>query len=151
MPHIKLREQPRYEFTYRFTIQAVHINYRGHLGHDSIVLILNEARANMFRALGISELDLGDRKTGVITGDTVINYKSEGFIYQTLSVESRVGEIGPDGFTVFQRIKRDGHLVALAEAGLVGFDYKIRATVPIPETFNQALAKYRKAKEQDDG
>ena len=105
----------------------------------------------MFRALGISELDLGDGKTGVITGDTVINYKSEGFIYQTLSVESQIGEVSPEAITVFQRMKRDGHLVALAEAGLVGFDSKIRATVPIPETFNQTLAKYRKAKEQDDG
>ena len=151
MPHIKLHEQPYYEFTYQFTIQAVHINYRGHLGHDSVVQILNEARANMFRALGISELDLGDGKTGVITRDTVVNYKSQGFVYQTLSVESQVGEIGPDAFTVSQRIKRDGHLVALAETGLVGFDYKTRTTVPIPETFNQALAKYRKAKEQNDG
>jgi len=151
MPHIKLREQSGYEFTYRFTIQAVHINYRGHLGHDSIVQILKEARANMFRALGISELDLGDGKTGVITGNAVVNYKSQGYIYQTLQVESQVGEIGPDVFTVFQRIKRDGHLVALAEAGLVGFDYKTRTTAPIPETFNQALAQYRKAKEQNDG
>ena len=145
MPHIKLREQPHYEFTYRATIQVSHINYRGHLGHDSIVLILDEARANMFHALGISELNLGDGKTGAITGDMVVNYKSEGFAYQSLVVESQVGEISPDAFTVFQRIERDGHLVALAEAGFIGFDYKTHATGPIPETFNKALAQYREA------
>jgi acyl-CoA thioester hydrolase len=151
MPHITLREQPHYEFTYQITIQAGHINYRGHVGHDSIVRILDEARANMFHALGISELNLGDGKTGVITGDMVVNYKSEGFIYQTLVVESQVGEISPDAFTVFQRIKQDGRLVALTEAGLIGFDYKTHATVPIPETFNEALRQYRQAKEQNDG
>jgi acyl-CoA thioester hydrolase len=151
MPHIKLREQPHYEFTHRITVQVGHINYRGHLGHDSIVRILAEARANMFHALGISELNLGDGKTGVITGDMVVNYKSEGFIYQILVVESQVGEISPDAFTVFQRIRRDGHLVALAEASLIGFDYKTETAVPTPETFSKALAHYRKAKEQDDG
>ena len=143
MPPIKLREQPLYEFTYEIMIQVGHINHRGHLGHDSILRILHEARANMWHALGLDELNLGDGKTGVITGDTVVTFKSEGFMFETLSVESQIDEISPDGFRVFQRITRAGQLVALAEVGLLGFDYKTRASAPIPETFNKALGRYR--------
>jgi acyl-CoA thioester hydrolase len=145
MPPVKLRERPHYEFTYEITIQVGHINHRGHLGHDSIVRILHEARANMWRALGLDELNLGDGKAGVITGDTVVTFKSEGFMFETLSVESQIDEISPDGFRVFQRITRAGQLVALAEVGLLGFDYKTRANAPIPETFNRALGRYRQA------
>ena len=143
MPHIKLHEQPRYEFTYQITIQVGHINYRGHLGHDSIVRILDEARANMFHTLGLGEIDLGDGKTGVITGDTVVTFKNEGFMYETLRIESHIGKISPGGFRVFHRITRDGQLVALAEVGLLGFDYTTRVIAPIPETFNKALGQYR--------
>jgi acyl-CoA thioester hydrolase len=143
MPRIKLQEQPYYEFTYQITIQVGHINYSGHLGHDSIVRILHEARANMLHTLGLDELDLGDGKTGVITTETVVTFKSEAFMFETLLVESHIGEIGPDDFRVFHRITRAGKLVALAEVGLVGFDYSTRTIVPIPETVSRALAQYR--------
>jgi acyl-CoA thioesterase FadM len=142
MPHIKLHEQPHYEFTYQITIQVGHINYRGHLGHDSIVRILDEARANMLHTLGLGELDLGDGKTGVIAGDTVVTFKSEGFMFETLRVESHIGAISPNGFRVFHRITRAGQVAALTEVGLIGFDYTTRAIVPIPETFNKALGQY---------
>jgi acyl-CoA thioester hydrolase len=143
MPRIKLQEQPYYEFTYQITIQVGHINYSGHLGHDSIMRILHEARANMLHTLGLDELDLGDGKTGVIAGDTVVTFKSEGFMFETLCVESHIGEISTDDFRVFHRITRTGQLVALAEVGLIGFDYSTRTIGPIPETFNRALAQYR--------
>jgi acyl-CoA thioester hydrolase len=145
MPLTKLRQQPHYEFTYQITIQVGHINHRGHLGHDSILRILHEARANMHHTLGLDELNLGDEKTGVIAGDTAVTFKSEGFMFETLSVESQIDEISPNGFRVLQRITRAGQLVALAEVGLLGFNYKTRASAPIPETFNKALRRHRQA------
>lgn len=141
MAHIKLHERARYEFTYEMTIQLGHLNYRRHLGHDSIVRILHEARANLFHALGLDELDLGDGKTAVVTADMVVNYKSEGFMFDTLRVETHIDEIGPDGFRMFHRMTRDGQVVALAEVDLSGFDYTTRALVPIPGTFKEALER----------
>jgi acyl-CoA thioesterase FadM len=132
-----------------------HINYSGHLGHDSIIQILHEARANMLHTLGLDELNLGDGKTGVIAGDTVVTFKNEGFMFEILRVESHIGEVSPADFRVFHRITRTGQLVALSEVGLVGFDYSTRTIVPIPETFNRALVQYRQGlqtkKEHDDG
>ena len=141
MAHIKLHERTDYEFTYEMTIQLGHLNYRRHLGHDSIVRILHEARANLFHTLGLDELDLGDGKTAVVTADMVVNYKSEGFMFDTLRIESHVDEMSPDGFRVFHRMTRDGQVVALAEVGLVGFDYATRAHVPIPATLKEALGR----------
>jgi acyl-CoA thioesterase FadM len=52
-------------------------------------------------------------------------------MFDTLRVESHIGEIRPDGFRVFHRITRAGQLVALAEVGLIGLDYSTRSIVPI--------------------
>ncbi len=143
MAHIKLHERTGYEFTYEMTIQLGDLNYRRHLAHDSIVRILHEARANLFHALGFDEVDLGDGKTAVVTGDMVVNYRSEGFMFDTLRVESHIDEIGPDGFRVYHRMTRDGEVVALAEVGLVGFDFATRTHVPIPATFREALEQQK--------
>jgi len=99
----------------------------------------------MLHALGLQELDLGDGKTGLITADLAVNFKGEAFLFDTLCVQSRIGEITPDGFRVFHRITRAGELIALAEADLIGFDYGSDVYIPIPETFTRALAQYRQA------
>jgi acyl-CoA thioesterase FadM len=65
-------------------------------------------------------------------------------------VDSHVGEIGRSGFRVFQRITRDATLVALVEAGMVAFDYSVRAIVPIPEAFKTAVLKAQDTRMEDD-
>ena len=142
MARIKLQEQPCYEFTYEIAVQARDLSSRGHLGSDAIVQILHEAVVNMFRALGLSETDLGDGRTGIISGDTVVNFKTEAYLFDNLSVESHIDEIAPDGFRVFHRVSRTGKLIALVETGLIGFDYTTRAIAPIPQEFNRALLQY---------
>jgi len=143
MPRIRLHEQPCYEFTYGISVQARDISSTGHLAHHAIVQITHEARVNMLHVLGLHELDLGDGKTSVITGDVVVTFKGEAFMFDTLCVQSHIGEISPDGFRAFHRIARAGEPIALAEAGLIGYDYGTHTIVPIPETFNRALAQHR--------
>ena len=144
MPRIRLHEQPHYEFTYQTLVQARDITYTDrHLAHYAVVQIAREARVDMLRALGLRELDLGDGKTGVITRDVAVNFKGEAFLFDTLCVESCVEEISQDSLRVFHRITRAGELIALAEAGLIGFDYGSRAIAPIPDAFNRALALWQ--------
>jgi len=73
MPRTKLTELPVYKFRYAITLQPRDINYGGHLGVDSLVSIVGTARAYIFKSVGLSELNLGDNKTGMIMTDCVIN------------------------------------------------------------------------------
>jgi acyl-CoA thioester hydrolase len=143
MVRIKLREQPLYEFTYTFTVQARDLSSRRHLGADAIVQMLHEAVVSLFQTLGLNELDLGDGKTGVITEETVIDFRREAFLFDTLTIETHVDEIDTSGFRVYHRMMRAGEIAALAESGLVGFDYNRSAIVPIPDTFNSALLRHQ--------
>jgi acyl-CoA thioesterase FadM len=142
VPRIRLHEQPRYEFQYELTVQVGHLNYAAHLGHDSIVSIAHEARIHMFRSLGVIETNLGDDRTGIIIGDLAATYAAEGHLFDKLLVESHIGEMGRSNFRVFQRLTRDGALVALVETGTIAFDYQKRSIVPIPESFRKAVKDY---------
>ena len=142
MPRTKLREQPRYEFTYQFCVQSRDLSSRRHLGADAIVQLMHEAVVHLLHALSLHEFDLGDGRTGIIAEDTIINYMREAFLFEPLAIESHVDEVSFSGFRVFHRMIRSGETIALAECGVVGFDLTGRAPVPIPETFKKALLQH---------
>jgi acyl-CoA thioesterase FadM len=143
MPRVKLKEQPTYEFHHTLTVRVTDLNYGGHLGNDALVSLIHEARATVMRSLGCSEFDLGDGKTGLIMLDLVINFLQEGFVFDELRIDSHVGEISQRSFRLFHRIMKADQALALAETGVVAFDYAERKPVPIPEAFLSALQQYQ--------
>jgi len=53
-----------------------------------------------------------------------------------LGVEGSIGEVRSKGFRMFHRITAEqGRLIALAETGIVAFNYQKRKVVRIPESF----------------
>lgn len=143
MPRVKLTERSEYAFSHKVSVRVTDLNYGAHLANNALVGMLGEARAQLFHTLGFSEGDLGDRRTGIIMSDLVVNFIAEGLMFDTLQIDSHVGEVGRKSFRIFHRVTRNGQLVALAESGIVTFDYGERQSAPIPETFLQALAKRR--------
>ncbi len=147
MPRIIIKEQPSYEFQYNTTVHARDLNYANHLGNDSLVGIIQDARIGLFKKLGYTELDLvGDDGTiGIILADLVVNFKAEGFMFDELRIDSHIGEISEKSFRIFHRISKvnEDLLLALAETGVIAFNYKTRNVVAIPESFKKAFGRYK--------
>ena len=141
MPKIKLKKQKSYEFEYKVTLQVRDINYGGHLSNDALVGIIHEARINLLNTLGCSELDLGDKKTGIIMSDLAVNYLGEGFMFDEITVYSHIDEISNASFRIFHNIIKQDKTIAYAETGIIAFDYDVRQIVEIPDTFINALNK----------
>ena len=141
MPRIKLVEQTTYKFRCRLEVQPRDVNYGGHLGNDSLVSLVGTARARMFRIIGLSELDLGDGRTGMVMTDLVVNYRSEGFLFDELLVETHPGELARTGFRLFHRVSRDDKVIALLETGFAAFDYVSRKVAPLPQRFVEAVTE----------
>ncbi len=139
MARVKLEEQPQYEFTYTFAVQARDLSSRRHLGSDAIVALMHEAVVAMLGTLGLSELDLGDGRTGVMQAETAVNFIRESFIFEEITVESRVGSVDADSFRVFHRMRRSGETIALAESVMFAFDFNLRAPSSLPDSFKRAL------------
>jgi len=131
-----------YEFHYGLQVQVGHLNYGGHLGHDSVVRIVHEARVHMFHVLGVAENNLGDNRTGLIMGDLAYLYCGEGHLFDKLLLDSHVGEVKRSAFRMFHRLVRDDTLIALVETGLMAYDYTLRAIAPFPDAFKRSLRQY---------
>ena len=139
MPRVKLQLQRSYEFHYEVTLQVRDINYGGHLGNDALVGLLHEARINLLHNLGLSEMNLGDGQTGIIMADLVVNFLEEGFMLDRLDIDSHIGEMTQRSFRVFHRITKGDKILALAETGLVSFNYAERKIARIPKSFRQVM------------
>ncbi len=136
MPRIKLDPLNRYQHTYETSIEVTDLNYGNHMGNDALVGIIHRARVRFLYFLGAGENNLGDGKTGILLTDLIVNYKGEGLLFDKIIVDSSIGEIRPKGFRMFHRISgEDSRIIALAETGIVAFDYQKRKVAKIPDSF----------------
>jgi acyl-CoA thioester hydrolase len=141
LARIKLAPLDRYQHVYKTTVEVTDLNYGNHLGNDALLGIIHRARVHFLHWLGGSENNLGDGKTGILLADLIVNYKSEGFLFDKLGVESSIGDVGSKGFRIFHRITaQEGRLIALAETGIVAFNYHERKVVRIPDLFVSKLS-----------
>ena len=140
MPRIKLKEKAAYTFSTDIRVRVTDCNYGGHLGNHRLLALLQEARVDFLARFGYSEFDCGG--VSLILGDAVINYKNEAFPGDVLRFEVAAGEFGRKGFRLFYRVSRpsDGKLIALAETGMVCYDYTERAIRALPEAVRRALS-----------
>lgn len=142
MPRAQLTPLPRYPFDCALNVRVTDLNYGGHLAHDRLLSLLHEARVAFLASRGWSEPDCGG--VALILGDAVIVYQGEAFAGDLLKIQVGVAETGRAGFRLAYRVTRAGAPIALAETGLVGFDYAARRVAPLPEAVRDTLEGMRR-------
>lgn len=135
MPRIKIELPQKFIFKTELALRITDINYGGHLGNDSLLSIIHEARVRFLNHLGYSESNL--EGNGIIMIDAAIQYKSEGFYGDSLIIEIDVNSFSGIGCDFVYRItnKSNGKEIALAKTGIVFFNYEKRKTVSVPSEF----------------
>jgi len=139
MARIKIDPPKRYFFKTEIPIRITDINYGGHLGNDSMLSIIHEARVRFLKHLGYSESDV--EGNGIIMIDAAVQYKSEGFYGDELITEVAVNDFTGIGCDFFYRItnKNTSKEIALAKTGIVFFNYEKRKTTPVPAEFKKKI------------
>jgi YbgC/YbaW family acyl-CoA thioester hydrolase len=126
--------------TLNIPVRITDINYGNHLGNDSLVGIIHEARVQWLKDLQFTELNIDG--TGLIMSDLGVEYKNESFYGDMLTVEIYVGEITMVGFDLYYSIKNQNEkLIAKAKTGMVCFDYEHKKVTAIPEKLKEILAQ----------
>ncbi len=140
MPRIKLKSLDIYAFSLELDVRITDLNYGGHLGNDRLLSLVHEARVAFLAEHGLSELDCGG--VSLIMGDAALVFQGEAYAGDVLRFEVAAGEASRSGFRLFYRITRpsDGSRIALAETGMVCFDYQARKICPLPETVRRICA-----------
>lgn len=135
MTRMRLDLPKKFDFATDILVRIENINYGGHLGNDSLLSLIHEARIRFLKAHGFTESDVSG--AGIIMVDTVILYKSESFHGDVLTFEVAVQDIGRAGCDFVFRVtnKETKKDVAHAKTGVVFFDYKTRKVVSTPDAF----------------
>lgn len=129
-------------FTTEITVRVSDLNYGGHVGNDTMLTLMQEARVQFYNALGYKDEISFEGAVGQIITDAAIQYKSESFLGDVLIFRIALGSFNKYGFDMYYIVenKSNGKKVALGKTGIVCFDYEKRKISPVPESL---LAKFK--------
>ncbi|MCB0753045.1 MAG: thioesterase family protein [Ignavibacteriae bacterium] len=135
MSRIKLILPKHTNYSIQIDIRISDINYGGHLGNDSVLSLIHEARIRLLKDKGFSEIDIDG--VGIIMVDSVIVYSSEGFYGDRVQIDVAVDDISSTGCDIFYRLVNleNDKEIAKAKTGIVFFDYKTKRISRTPEVF----------------
>ncbi len=141
MERIKL-EFPESAIVHRqpLSVRITDMNYGRHLGHDTLVSLLHEARIQAFGALGLSEWDMGGFPS--VVADLAVQYQSEARWPDALVVETAIPAPAGKAIVVHHRVRHaeGGRPVATARLNIVLIDPAQGRSVAIPDTVQLAIA-----------
>lgn len=141
MTRITLALPSNFIFNTKLTVRVSDINYGGHVGNDTILALMQDARVIFYRHLGFAGEISFDGTVDQIIADAVVVYKSESFLGDQLSVEIAVTDFNKYGFDMFYLITNltTGKETARGKTGIVCFDYEKRKVAPIPTILLEKL------------
>ena len=136
MARIKIDLPAKFSFSTNIPIRITDINFGGHVGNDTILSIVHEARAKFFQHLGYDELNFWG--VGTIMSDVAIEYKDQIYYGDEILASVAMGEITKVAFDLFYKLEKntiDGKrtTAALAKTWMVCYDYDQKKVAAIPE------------------
>jgi len=135
MPRIKIDLPDQFTFSTVIDIRITDINYGGHVGNDTILSIIHEARTRFLKNFGYTELNLDG--PGLIMSDASIEFKNELFYGESVIASVTVSEFTKAAFEIYYKLEKKKEdatvVVAIAKTGMVCYDYQKRKIAAVPE------------------
>lgn len=143
MARSKIELPESFSFTCRVPIRITDINYGGHVGNDTVLSVIHEARMQFFNSFGYTEMNFAS--TGMIMADVAIEFKSELFYGDVVIAFVTAGEVSKIGFELLYKLEKEAGgkkiLVAKAKTGMICYDYEKKKIVAVPEEGKQKLLR----------
>jgi YbgC/YbaW family acyl-CoA thioester hydrolase len=133
MARIKISLPEQFNFSVTIPIRITDLNYGGHVGNDTILTLLHEARMQFLRHFGYSELEF--ESTSLIMSDAAIEFKSELFYGDIVKVYVTATDFSKAAFDICYELinEKNEKVVAVAKTGMVCFDYSTKKVTFVPE------------------
>lgn len=127
--------EEQYYYSTHLTVRVTDINGANHLGNDSMISMISEARARFLFEFGIRENR--EEGVGIIVTDLATTYRAEAHARDQLLFEVGVMDFNKYGGDITFRITRprDGAMIAMAKSGFVFFNYRTHKVVRMADDF----------------
>ncbi len=142
MERIKINLPKHFNFSTIIKIRITDLNYGGHVGNDSFLSLVHEARQQFLNHFNYSELEI--EEVSLIMADASIEFKRE--LNYSDEVKISVAATGFDkyGFDIFYKIEiindEDFILAGKAKTGMLCYDYKNKKLMNVPEKAKNKLS-----------
>ena len=141
MARVKINIPESILATIEIAVRITDINYGNHVGNDSFIAIIHEARVKWLKIYECTELNIGG--AGLIMSDLEIEFKKESFYGDEIEVQISAGEISKIGFELYYQLfttrSKNRILLVKAKTGMICYDYTIKKVTTIPSKFLEIL------------
>lgn len=135
MGRIRIDTPDSFSFSCTIPVRITDINYGGHVGNDTLLSLVHEARMQFLAQFGFTEMNLAG--TGLIMADAGIEFKKELFYGDQVIASVTAGDFSRIGFDLYYKLEKNTAagkvLVALAKTGMICYDYSKKKMVAVPE------------------
>ena len=140
MSRIKLQLPEQFPFSVNIPIRITDLNYGGHVGNDTILTLIHEARMQYLKSFKYTELEL--EGASLIMSDAGIEFKAELFYGDTITIFVAATNFSKVSFDLYYKVVKDAEntVVALAKTGMVCYDYTYKKVVAVPQILREKLS-----------
>lgn len=133
MFNVKLPSLDNSIFTTMLEVRIYDINYGNHLGHDSLISLLHEARMRFLKSVGFAEINTNG--IGILITNLVVNYLSEAFYGDKLIINIGIGDISKTTMElIYQAIHQETKKeIGRALTSMTFYDYHKAKVAKIPQ------------------
>jgi acyl-CoA thioester hydrolase len=136
MNRIKVILPDTFSFSTILTIRITDLNYGGHVGNDSFLSLIHEAREQFLLSHGYKELAADG--VGLIMADAALEYKKELNHGDKVKISVAARDFDKLGFDVYYLLEvvngNETIVAGKAKTGMMGYNYTLRKRQSIPET-----------------
>ena len=142
MERIKLAAPGIFNFSTNIKIRITDLNYGGHVGNDSFLSLIQEARQQFLNYYGYSELKI--ENASLIMADAAIEFKKELNYGDEVKISVAASGFDKYGFDIFYKIEivkgSEIILAGKAKTGMLCYDYENKKLMPVPEQVKKSLS-----------
>lgn len=143
MERIKLNLPQQFSFSTGIAIRITDLNYGRHVGNDTFLSLIQEARQQYFLHHGYEEMNI--EGLGIIITDAAIEFKQQlgyGDIVRIHVAATGFDKFGFDLFYKMEVIKNGKAILAgKAKTGILCFDYANQKMARVPENVKERLSR----------
>jgi len=142
MTRIRIDAPATFPFSTNIPVRITDVNYGGHVGNDTFLSLIHEARMQFLAHHGYTEFSL--EGIGIIMIDVAIEFKKELFYGDIIRASVATSEFNKLGFDLVYKLETGGahgmKLAAIAKTGMVCYDYDAKKLAALPEKAKIKLA-----------
>ncbi|HEY8688869.1 MAG TPA: thioesterase family protein [Chitinophagaceae bacterium] len=131
-----------FDISISIPVRITDINYGDHVGNDSLVAIIHEARMQFLQHHGFTELNI--EGVGLIMSDLLVEFKNESFYKDVIVVKIGSDNISKVSFELFYQLtttrNNEEMIIANAKTTMVCYDYGLKKVAALPEKLKDILS-----------